>query len=122
MNVPRDSELRAAVDAIVEAVGGAWELCGDPWQAARFQALLAEAERQSNWGHKLQVLIEMDSYRGLRATTDHDLRAVYTKSLYVVLNYIEMFPNVRACHREGYWCEWVYPYGFVPEAGCPYHD
>lgn len=22
----------------------------------------------------------------------------------------------------GYACDWVYPYGFVPEAGCPIHD
>lgn len=23
---------------------------------------------------------------------------------------------------KGHNCEWVYPYGFVPEAGCPIHD
>ena len=22
----------------------------------------------------------------------------------------------------GYGCSWVYPYGFVPECGCPIHD
>ena len=22
----------------------------------------------------------------------------------------------------GYECDWVHPYGFVPEAGCPIHD
>ncbi len=22
----------------------------------------------------------------------------------------------------GYECHWVYPYGFVPEEGCPVHD
>ncbi len=22
----------------------------------------------------------------------------------------------------GYGCDWVYPYGFVPEADCPIHD
>lgn len=22
----------------------------------------------------------------------------------------------------GHGCDWVYPYGFVPEAGCPIHD
>ena len=22
----------------------------------------------------------------------------------------------------GYACDWVYPYGFVPEANCPVHD
>jgi hypothetical protein len=22
----------------------------------------------------------------------------------------------------GYYCDWVYPYGFVPEADCPVHD
>jgi len=25
-------------------------------------------------------------------------------------------------HRDTYCCEWVAPYGFVPEAGCPRHD
>lgn len=25
-------------------------------------------------------------------------------------------------HSCGRLCEWVYPYGFVPEAGCPVHD
>jgi acyl carrier protein len=38
-----DSDLRSAVDAIVKATDGAWELRGDPWRVARLQALLAEA-------------------------------------------------------------------------------
>lgn len=25
-------------------------------------------------------------------------------------------------HRGNYCCEWVAPYGFVPEACCPEHD
>jgi len=25
------------------------------------------------------------------------------------------------CRKE-FNCGWVYPYGFVPEAGCPWHD
>lgn len=25
-------------------------------------------------------------------------------------------------NKDGFACEWVSPYGFVPEAGCPYHD
>lgn len=35
---------------------------------------------------------------------------------------------VRDWHRTyferpcGYECDWVYPYGFVPECGCPVHD
>jgi len=30
--------------------------------------------------------------------------------------------NVKACHAAGYECDYVSPYGFVPEAGCPRHD
>lgn len=26
------------------------------------------------------------------------------------------------CRKLGYRCDWIYPYGFIPEAGCPYHD
>lgn len=25
-------------------------------------------------------------------------------------------------HEDEFWCHWVSPYGFVPEAGCPIHD
>lgn len=28
----------------------------------------------------------------------------------------------RAWRRCDHICEWTYPYGFVPEAGCPVHD
>ena len=24
--------------------------------------------------------------------------------------------------KAGYACDWVYPYGFAPEADCPIHD
>jgi hypothetical protein len=115
-------KFNSTVDAIVKATDGAWELRGDPWRVARLQALLAEAEQQSQWGRKLEALIEMEPYEDLRGTTDRDIRALLTKALYAALNRVELFPNVRACHREGYWCEWVYPYGFVPEGGCPRHD
>jgi len=60
--------------------------------------------------------------RELKATTDRDACALATKFLYAVLNRVGFVRNVRACRKEDYWCEWVYPYGFVPEAGCPRHD
>ena len=28
----------------------------------------------------------------------------------------------RRCRRAGYGCGWWWAYGFVPEAGCPFHD
>ena len=28
----------------------------------------------------------------------------------------------KRVHKDTYRCEWVAPYGFVPEAGCPVHD
>lgn len=30
--------------------------------------------------------------------------------------------NVHFPTRCGYACEYVYPYGWTPEAGCPVHD
>lgn len=33
--------------------------------------------------------------------------------------------HYKHIHNSGecsYACDWVYPYGFVPEAGCPIHD
>lgn len=38
---------------------------------------------------------------------------------------MNMFDERVRLHREakdGMHCEWVAPYGFVPEAGCPVHD
>lgn len=53
----------------------------------------------------------------LKSTSDIYLVALFTRFSYSVLNLIP-----RRCHKLGYWCEWVYPYGWVPEGGCPYHD
>jgi len=40
------------------------------------------------------------------------------------LRFLYWLRNLRPlpCRKMGYWCEWVYPYGFVPEGGCPIHD
>jgi len=32
------------------------------------------------------------------------------------------YRNKNFICKAGYGCEWVYPYGFVPEADCPIHD
>ena len=34
----------------------------------------------------------------------------------------EMNKTDSRVHEDEYWCQWVAPYGFVPEAGCPKHD
>jgi hypothetical protein len=28
----------------------------------------------------------------------------------------------KRVHRDIYCCEWISPYGWMPEAGCPEHD
>ncbi|GAF79312.1 unnamed protein product [marine sediment metagenome] len=39
-----------------------------------------------------------------------------------------IWTSIRSVWRSQWWhkcdreCEWVAPYGFVPEAGCPVHD
>lgn len=30
--------------------------------------------------------------------------------------------RVKKCQEKGFNCDYVAPYGFVPEAGSPYHD
>jgi len=66
--------------------------------------------RRSRWGN----LLPKEPL--LRSTDDRDVRALLTKALYKFLN---LWP--LPC-RKDYYCHWMYPYGFVPEAGCPYHD
>jgi hypothetical protein len=34
----------------------------------------------------------------------------------------EMNKTDPRVHEDEYWCQWVVPYGFVPETGCPKHD
>ena len=67
------------------------------------------------WGNVHRFRISLDD-QCLLATTDCNLWALLTKAAYHLLN---LWP--LPCRRD-YNCEWVYPYGFVPEGGCPYHD
>ena len=55
---------------------------------------------------------------------DPNPRALATKFWYALRNRFGRLPGGKTwrCWREGYACEWVYPYGWVPEAGCPRHD
>ena len=72
------------------------------------------------WGHVRQFRLSLPPLaddRHLPATTDRDWRALLTKAWYWLRN-----RRPRPCRRLGFHCEWVYPYGFVAEAGCPYHD
>lgn len=42
----------------------------------------------------------------------------------IVCHNMNMFDERVRVHEEkqdGYICTWEAPYGFVPEAGCPYH-
>lgn len=47
---------------------------------------------------------------------DHEPKT-YSEAYCYNMNLID--PRV---HDDEYWCQWVSPYGFVPEAGCPKHD
>jgi hypothetical protein len=53
----------------------------------------------------------------LENTVDKDVKARLTRVLYRFLNF---FP--RRCRKMGFCCEYVYPYGFVAQGGCPIHD
>jgi len=68
------------------------------------------------WGDLTKFLLSLEN-RKLPATTDRDWRALLTKAWYWLRNRREL-----PCERFGFNCEWVYPYGFVPEGGCPDHD
>ena len=113
---------------IADQVDSACELKGDPEQVERFRSILEGSGAQTRWARVI-IIPDLEGWEGmyhqtgrLRATTDRDLRALLTKALYAVLNKLERFPDVRQCHRDGLECEYVYPYGFVPEGGCPRHD
>jgi hypothetical protein len=41
----------------------------------------------------------------------------YNRGICVTMNMVDK--RVGSCGHE---CAWVYPYGFVPEAGCLIHD
>ena len=115
--------LRDAIDRVVAAVDGAWALRGDPENVRRMSDLLRVADEQTDWALRLTEMCDPGEgyWMPLPATTDTHLRALLTKALYWLLNLVG-WRGTRRCRREGYWCEYFYPYGFVPEAGCPYHD
>jgi len=70
------------------------------------------------WKFKLKRMGMLYLFGGrLGSTGDTYLLALFTKALYRVLNLLPL-----RCRKLGYSCEWVYPYGFVPEGGCPIHD
>ena len=77
---------------------------------------IAETHAWIAWGDLTRFLLAIEN-GDLPATYDRDLRALLTKAKYWVLNRMPM-----RCRLLGYNCEWVYPYGWVPEGGCPDHD
>jgi hypothetical protein len=121
------SILDEKIREIATKVEGACELHGPPEQVERFRSIMEESGKQTEWARVI-ILPDLEGWEGvhkagrLRATTDRDLRALLTKVWYAVLNRLERFPDVRQCHRDGLECEYIYPYGFVPEGGCPRHD
>ena len=68
------------------------------------------------WGQVRRFRISLDDQH-LPATTDRDWRARLIKAWYRLLN-----KKFLRCRLLGYHCEWVYPYGWVAEGGCPDHD
>ena len=76
----------------------------------------ANALAWTSWAAVHKFRISLDD-RHLPATTDRDWRALLTKAWYWILN-----KRPLRCRKLGYNCEWVYPYGWVAEGGCPDHD
>jgi len=77
---------------------------------------IAETKVWRCWDQIRQFRLSLDD-RHLPATTDRDWRALLTKAWYWLLN-----RKPLRCRLLGYNCEWVYPYGWVPQGGCPDHD
>ena len=73
----------------------------------------AETKIAISWGAVHRFRLSLD-YPHLKGTEDRGLVPGLTRLVYKVLNLF-----VRC---DGYNCEWLYPYGFVPEGGCPKHD
>ena len=73
----------------------------------------AEIKVAISWGAVHRFRLSLD-YPHLGGTDDRGLIPWITRLIYRVLN---QFINCN-----DYNCEWIYPYGFVPEAGCPKHD
>lgn len=108
-----------------EMPDGVWDLRGDPQQVERIMEFMREADERMRSANAWMLVREpLSSHWVLPATTDRDPRALATKFLYALRNRVNRLPGGRTwrCWREGYICEWHYPYGFVPEAGCPRHD
>jgi len=100
------------------------ELDGDLYRAwnqiQRGDYYHAECLVAKSWRHVHLFRISFDDSH-LPATTDRDPLALATKLVYGILNRIG-WRGIRGCHKHGLECEYVYPYGFVPEGGCPKHD
>lgn len=79
----------------------------------------AEAKVAKSWRvvHEYRLAEDDEINRRLPGTEDLDAWARVVKVLYWLLNKWPL-----KCDRLGFYCHWQYPYGFVPEGGCPYHD
>ena len=73
----------------------------------------AENKIAAAWAAVHQFRINEDLSH-LKGTRDAGGKARLVRLVYSVLN---LFIDCGEYH-----CEWVYPYGFVPEAGCLRHD
>jgi len=130
---PLGLALSVAVDSETgeESFGGIWDCRDDPeglifdafhlaeWERAIFvHGEWADrcATREKSLGWAIQPIDLLPKELLLCSTEDRDVRALLTKALYKLLN---LWP--LPC-RKDYYCYWMYPYGFVPEAGCPVHD
>jgi len=76
----------------------------------------ARARVATCWAAVRRFRLSLDD-RHLPSTQDRDVRALVLKVAYWLFNRWPL-----KCRRLGYNCEWVYPYGWVPEGGCPQHD
>jgi len=53
------------------------------------------------------------------------MNLIYFWNMYIRAPLLRHYWKWREIHTPttcGHGCGWVYPYGFVPEAGCPVHD
>lgn len=103
-----------------------WELDGELYKAWKLMEKhnygKAENIIAGLWAkvHKFNLAEEPQEDKDkprLKSTDDSNLVARITRALYLVMN---LYPH--RCHKLGYWCEFVYPYGWVPQGGCPIHD
>ena len=76
---------------------------------------MAESRIASAWREVRLFRIQGDDAH-LLSTRDRNPWALLVKLWYWLCNL-----QRQPCQPK-YNCEWVYPYGFVPEADCPIHD